>query len=249
MLDDIPGVTARQRAALHAAGIDTVRKLRARLRAGDDVSLGPAARAYLEHRPKKKVRLEEAEWLAQELGRSLWVRGRGAVARSRVVLVGSGRRGRAVLKDVDILVVVPDSWRDVLARLEVRGGGVELLASYAAGARRRSVILRSASRGGAPRGGASRGGAPRGSTYRVDLFLATDSEKPYALLHHTGSWKYNVRVRAHAKSRGWKLNQYGVFVRGSEPPRRVPGSARVKTEADLARLLGVTPRPPHLREL
>jgi len=236
-MDGIPGITARQRAALRAAGICTVRALRARLRAGDAAAaaIGPYARAYLEHRPKDKVLLGDAERLARELGRSLWARGRGALARSRVVLVGSGRRGRPMLKDVDVLVVVPDAWCapqcDVLSRLEVRGGPLELVAAYAAGARRRSVIVRDG-----------------GCAYRVDLFLATDSEKPYALLHHTGSWKYNVRVRAHAKSRGWKLNQYGVFVRGSAPPRRAPGSARVRSEDDLARLLGVTPRPPHLRE-
>ena len=83
------------------------------------------------------------------------------------------------------------------------------------------------------------------TNYCVDLFLAYDDEMPYALLHHTGSHRYNIRIRAHAKNRGWRLNQYGLFI--AETARRVRGSRQLTTEGDLARFLGVTPRPPHLR--
>ena len=55
-------------------------------------------------------------------------------------------------------------------------------------------------------------------------------------------------MRAHAKSRGWKLNQYGVTVAaGPRRGRAAPGAAAVRTERDLAALLGVTYRPPAAR--
>lgn len=80
----------------------------------------------------------------------------------------------------------------------------------------------------------------RGQEYRVDMFFATPEERPFALFHWTGPKSYNIRTRAHAKKRGWRLNRYGLFYQGTD--RRVSGS--IRTETDLARKLGVTPRPP-----
>jgi DNA polymerase (family 10) len=82
---------------------------------------------------------------------------------------------------------------------------------------------------------------PRGN-YRADLFLATRAERPYALFHYTGPASYNVRVRAHAKRLGFRLNQYGLFERATG--RRAPA---VRSEAGLARRLGLAARPPGAR--
>lgn len=240
-MDELPGLTKKQKTVLLAAGVDTPAKLRSRMLGGRLPAalpaLNPATRAFLEHKPKRRATLAQVDALAARLRENLKVRGKGRLAASRVVLVGSGRRRRPTVKDIDVLIVAPDSWRgvDVLERVDLKHGtrSVRILASYAAGPRRRSLIVAT--------------GRPR-TAYRVDLFLAWESEKPFALFHHTGSWRYNVRVRAHAKNRGWKLNQYGLFVRGGPPDQRVPGSGKIKTEGDLARFLGVTPRPPHLRE-
>ena len=110
---------------------------------------------------------------------------------------------------------------------------------YSGGPRRRSLVLR--------RPAAAAGGRPR--HYHVDLFLALESERPYALYHLTGPRSYNIRIRAYVKrAHGWRLNQYGVFYDdGADPPRRVRGSARIRTEADLAKFLGVTYYPPAAR--
>lgn len=210
--------------------------------------------------------LAKALRLGAALRTALTLQGGPRIGPSRIWVVGSVRRraagppgsapqsNRAALaqarqnslgfstKDLDMLIVLPDSCRPNssgpspgrdLSTLAVKAGqrhSVSIRHSYAAGPRRRSCIV-----------------AHGGKNYRLDVFLAYDAELPYALLHHTGSHHYNIRVRAHAKRAGWKLNQYGVF-EAAAPHRRAPGSARIKTEADLARFLGVSVRPPSARE-
>ena len=36
------------------------------------------------------------------------------------------------------------------------------------------------------------------------------------MLHATGSWQFNKFVRGRAMARGYKLNQYGLYDRGSD---------------------------------
>ena len=102
--------------------------------------------------------------------------------------------------------------------------------TYAAGARRRSLILR-----------ADDGAHPR--HYRCDLFLTTAAEKPYALYHFTGPKAYNIRIRAHAKRQDKLLNQYGLF----DAATRRPLGPWARSERELAHTLGVTYYPPEKR--
>jgi DNA polymerase (family 10) len=167
-------------------------------------------------------------------------------ARFEVIPVGSVRRLAAGaararsprVKDVDFLVVAPASalGAPALAAAGLRppraGDCVRVVDTYASGARRRSLVLRIDRAGAAVH-------------LRADLFLATDEERPFALFHYTGPAQYNIRTRAHAKRRGWRLNQYGVFHRATG--RRVRGAAALRTERELALFLGVTYRPPEQR--
>ena len=57
-----------------------------------------------------------------------------------------------------------------------------------------------------------------------------------ALLHHTGSAKFNIIARVQAKRRGLKLNQYGLF-RESSSGLAMPCSPA--NEADILRELGL----------
>jgi len=50
---------------------------------------------------------------------------------------------------------------------------------------------------------------------QFDLFIATDETLGPMLLHATGSWLFNKNMREEARKMGFKLNQYGVFRRGS----------------------------------
>ena len=69
-----------------------------------------------------------------------------------------------------------------------------------------------------------------------DLFLAAPAERPTALFHLTGPRAFNIRTRAAAKRRGWRLNQYGLW--DARTGARV---AEFATERDVFAALGVTP--------
>lgn len=187
------------------------------------------ARANVVFRPERAFR--DGAALAAEVVRRLRFGGR---RRPEVIPVGSVRRGAARANDLDFLVVAPGAALDPgflgAARLARGrpGDRLVLAAAYAQGPRRRGVILCQGAR-----------------AFRADLFLATPAERPFALFHFTGPAAYNVRTRAAARRRGLRLSQYGLAVAATG--RRAPGAAGVRTEADLARLLGVRVRAPGAR--
>lgn len=45
----------------------------------------------------------------------------------------------------------------------------------------------------------------------VDMVFTDDASFGAALLFYTGSKQFNIRCRAKAKARGWKLNEYGLL--------------------------------------
>jgi DNA polymerase (family 10) len=175
------------------------------------------------------IAMERARALAADLAGALRVAGAAAV-----VPVGGVRRGTAArVKDIDLLVVLRGAVPAAAAA--VAAPAPYELRVLTAGPRRQTLCVKAPWRG-----------AARGYRWvRVDLFFATRAERPYALFHHTGSKAYNVRVRAHAKARGLRLNQYGLFVAATGRP--APGPP-VRTERALADRLGVTYRPPSQRQ-
>lgn len=180
------------------------------------------------------LQLPRARRLAARVAAGLRLRVGGGrpvpVPPGRVHVVGSVRRGEPATGDLDFLIVLPDRLAAQLAELPYEwvppGAGAGVLAR---GPWRQSLLLR----------------VPGRLPVQADFFLAAESEEPYALFHHTGSRAYNIRTRAHAKRRGWQLNQHGLFEAASG--RRVPGSEKIRTEADLARFLGVSVRAPSER--
>ncbi len=72
--------------------------------------------------------------------------------------------------------------------------------------------------------------------HNVDIFVAIKHELPFALLHYISPAQYNIRLRAYAKKMGYKLNQYGLF-RGKHILNH-----KFRTQADIQKFLGVTPR-------
>jgi DNA polymerase (family 10) len=150
--------------------------------------------------------------------------------RPRLILAGSARRGENVNVDIDILVVVPDGVHaSVLASAHASAHApFEIVGDRVSGPRHRIMLV-----------GLKDGRLRR---FPVDLFLVQERELPFALFHYTGSRLYNVRTRAHAKRRGWRLNQYGLF--DAATGRRVRGSAHIRTEREVAALIGVSYRSP-----
>jgi len=77
---------------------------------------------------------------------------------------------------------------------------------------------------------------------QADVRVVAPESWGAALQYFTGSAEHNVRVREIAKSRGLKVNEYGVF--------SVADGARVAaaTEADVYAALGMATVPPEVRE-
>lgn len=198
------------------------------------------SRAAVVWRPVKTLGRETADEISSLLRASLGFCHQEATgcARYQVLPVGSIRRRRPTHKDLDFLVVVPSTAtaeHAAVRLLSVPGPKAAVVDTYLRGPRRRSVIL--AYR--APK-------TKKAKHYRVDLFFTTTEELPYALFHYTGSKGYNIRTRAFAKKKGWRLNQYGLY--DVATGRRVRGSTAIRTEEDLARFLGVSYREPTNRE-
>ncbi len=210
------------------------------------------SRAAVMWRPVKTLSRETADQISSLLQTSLeFCRQKGESVRAvdcvhyRVLPVGSIRRRRPTHKDLDFLVVVPSKkillsmQQKAAARLlSVPESKAAVVDTYLRGSRRRSMIV--AYR--APK-------TKKKKHYRVDLFFTTATELPFALFHYTGSKRYNIRTRAHAKRKGWRLNQYGLFTAApGQEATPVRGASSIKSEEDLAKFIGVSYREPTNRE-
>ena len=224
-----PGIGGTLAARLVRQGVRTHGQLRAMLD-----QLPAKARAFLRHRIQRAIPLPVGQLIAAELRHRLVFMGPSGLRKYPIRVTGSIRRGAPCSKDIDLLVIVPDDmvFRGVLASVELREdpqATLSIVEVYAPGARRRSFIVQRV----VPEG--------RRTYYAVDLFLASIGEKPFALFHYSSGRDYNIRVRAHVKKRGYRLNQYGIYMINSG--RRAPGSEQIKTEKDLAAFMGVTYHP------
>jgi DNA polymerase (family 10) len=150
------------------------------------------ARAFALHRPCARI--------PRHVGSAVLAAVQAQTGRSRTVLVGSWRRGKAVTRDVDVLSTA------ALPRIDFAGIGA-VLAVYADGPKKRSAVLRVLSRG-------------QRFVIPVDLFRAAPAEWGSALLHFTGPARYNIGLRVHARAMGYTLSQHGAVPlagRGSGP--------------------------------
>ena len=134
----------------------------------------------------------------------------------QVEIAGSYRRGRETVGDVDIVASAASD-----SKLTERFVALDGVASVIGrGATKASVLLRSG--------------------LQVDLRVVPAESYGAALLYLTGSKAHNIALRAIARDRGLKINEYGVF-RGS---RRLAG----RTEEEVYRSVGLKWIPPELRE-
>jgi DNA polymerase (family 10) len=146
---------------------------------------------------------------------------------------GSLRRGRESIGDLDI-VIATDVPAEVLARFASLPSVVEALAL---GDTKASLRLR--------------------TIRQVDLRAVSPRAYAAALLYFTGSREHNVRLRQLARSKGLRLNEYGLFsvapgdAGDPEDPLSSPPAALAIDAADEAAIyaaLGMDYVPPELRE-
>ncbi|MBI3117574.1 MAG: DNA polymerase/3'-5' exonuclease PolX [Candidatus Hydrogenedentes bacterium] len=127
--------------------------------------------------------LNKAEYAAEELLHHL----RECEAVTSVEIAGSVRRGKEVIKDVD-LVASSERPAEVM-KWFVSAPDVKQVTGQ--GETKSSVVL--------------------DSGIAADLRVVDQVQFPFALLHFTGSKDHNVALRQRARERGLKLNEYGLF--------------------------------------
>lgn len=145
-----------------------------------------------------------------------------------IYIVGSVRRRKPRVKDLDFLTTL--GMEEAIERLshsrQPENKRIDIIEIYAKGDRRVSFVAKVARH-----------------TMKCDLFRTTKNDLPYALLHFTGSWQYNVKLRALAQKRNMKLNQYGLW--DNRTGKRINAG---NTEKDIVLFLGATWRQPYDRE-
>jgi DNA polymerase (family X) len=139
-----------------------------------------------------------------------------AVPMCLVEVCGSIRRRKEIVKDIDILVAA-DNWASVSK-------------AFAALPEIDEVLLE----------GQTKTSCRLASGINADLRVVDQKSYPCALSYFTGNKEHNVRLRGIAKSRGLKLNEYGLFA-GER-------AIDVVDEADLYQHLGLSYICPELRE-
>jgi DNA polymerase (family 10) len=139
----------------------------------------------------------------------------------RCSLAGSFRRGKEILKDLDLLASSSQPARvmDYFVTLDA----VEKIVAH--GETKSSVLLQ---------GGLA-----------CDLRVVPDAQFASALAHFTGSKEHNIALRQRAIGMGMKLSEWGLFRIG---PDSSETALPVQDEAAMHRALGLDYIPPELRE-
>ena len=134
----------------------------------------------------------------------------------RISICGSLRRSKEIIRDIDLLV----STKAPAALMKRFTSLPQVYQVIGHGETKSSIVLTSG--------------------IQADLRAVTDEQFPYALNYFTGSKAHNTALRARAKKKGLKLNEYGLF-RGER-------LLRCKDEEELYAKLGLHYVPPELRE-
>ncbi|MGB9950884.1 helix-hairpin-helix domain-containing protein (plasmid) [Haloarcula marismortui] len=146
----------------------------------------------------------------------------------RVAIVGSFRRRRPTVGDIDILATAYDT--------------ADAMELFCTSENVKRVLVR----------GNTKSSVITDGDLQMDLRLVNDAEYGSALVYFTGSKAHNITLRNRAIERDWKLNEYGLFdVSGVENPlsgQRVGELIASETEEDIYRALGLDWIPPELRE-
>jgi DNA polymerase beta len=137
-------------------------------------------------------------------------------------IAGSYRRGAASSGDIDVLVTHPEIKESdhnmYLSNIvEHLTKAKYLVDNFALGEKKYNGVCR------LPNHKYSR---------RIDIMVTPPSQFPFALLYFTGSQTFNVRMRNHALSLGYSLNEYGLkYVSGAKKQQTVDD--KFLTEEDI----------------
>jgi DNA polymerase (family 10) len=132
------------------------------------------------------------------------------------IVAGSYRRARDTVGDLDVVATA----KDTKSVIEGFSRYPEIVYIVAKGSTRATGLLRSG--------------------LQVDVRAVPPESYGAALVYFTGSKAHNIAIRAIARDRGLKINEYGVF----RASRRIAG----RTEAEVYAAIGLRSIDPELRE-
>ena len=141
----------------------------------------------------------------------------------KIEVVGSTRRRKETIGDLDILVTADD--KDRLKIMDFFTSLDEVTEILVKGPKKSSVIMKFEDK-----------------ERQVDLRIFKDEEWGAALQYFTGSKQHNIHLREIAKEKGLKINEYGVFKVDTE--EKIAG----ETEESVYKAVGMDWIPPELRE-
>jgi len=220
----IPGLGAKKVSALYSRlGICSIEELRKACSEDRLIDLPGFGRKTQENILKGIGLVEEnaGRHLIHEAGGaavSLLSRLKGCPGIREISVAGSLRRRKEIIKDIDILISTDqsDEVMDYIVSLpqvgDVTGRGDTKI----------SFRLKEG--------------------IAVDIRTVSPVQYPYALHHFTGSKEHNTKMRHIAKSKGIKMNEYGLFL--GEDEELIPCG----DEAEIFNALGMAYIPPELRE-
>lgn len=141
----------------------------------------------------------------------------------KTIIVGGLRRKSEFVKDIDLLVLLDKNQK--LGQISFTNN-IQIISQSADGPKKKSFKLMITD-----------------NIIALDLFTCLKSDKPFAMLHHTGSKIFNIKARVHANKLGLKLNQYGIF----KSDKKI--SKKFKSERAILSYLGVKYLTPKERKL
>ena len=144
----------------------------------------------------------------------------------RVSMAGSFRRGKEIVKDLDLLASSPNP--EAVMNYFVSLPQVMEIVNH--GDTKSSILLEDG--------------------LACDLRVVSDLEYPYALHHFTGSKEHNIAMRQRAIERGIKMSEWGLFqvTQTSKKSEPIEKLIPCKTEEDIFKQLDLDYIPPELRE-
>lgn len=221
-LMDIPGVGPKTVALLYKEkGIESLSQLEKVLEEGSLTELFGMGEKKIENikrgiqllkQSKGRMNLGTAFPIARRVVEAL----RRETGSRRIEWAGSLRRMKESIGDIDILATGPRR-EEILRTFTLLPEVREVLAS---GETKASVIVE--------------GGV------QIDLRVVEEDSYGAALQYFTGSKEHNIRLRGIAKTKGIKINEYGVF----KGPKKIGG----REERDVYVSLGLEWIEPELRE-
>jgi len=129
----------------------------------------------------------------------------------KTVIVGGLRRKSEFVKDIDLLVILEEHQEFGVISFT---NDIQIISQSADGPKKKSFKIMITN-----------------NIIALDIFTCLKSDKPFAMLHHTGGKIFNIKTRVHAKKMGLKLNQYGIFKNNKKILKKF------KSERDILRYL------------